>query len=198
MTKGAQTREQILETAFRLAAREGITGLSFGQLAENAGISKSGLFAHFQSKEDLQINTLRVAAERFTQAVIVPAFKEPRGLPRIKSLIDRWLGWFNDRSMPGGCLFVAAATDLDDRPGMVREVLVELQRQFLEMLAKSARLAIEEGHFRKDLDVHQFAFEFNGIMLGYNHARRLMEDPKAERRLRAAFAALIQNAHSKS
>jgi AcrR family transcriptional regulator len=198
VTKGAETRDRILEAAFRLAAREGLEGLSLGQLAEHMGFSKSGLFAHFSSKEELQIQILRVAAERFTTGVIVPAFKEPRGLPRIRTLIDRWLGWYNDRSMPGGCLFVAAAVELDDRPGLVREVLVELQRQLLDMLAKSARIAVEEGHFRKDLDVHQFAFEFNALLLGYNHARRLMEDPKAERRTRAAFATLIQNSQSRS
>lgn len=198
MTKGNETRDRILETAFRLAAREGLEGLSIGQLAEEMKISKSGLFAHFKSKEELQINTLRVAAERFTQGVLIPAFKEARGLPRIRSLVDRWLRWFTDRDLPGGCLFIAAAFEMDDRPGMVREVLVELQRQLMVALAKSARIAIEEGHFRKDLDPAQFAFEFNAILLGFNHAWRLMDDPKAERRARAAFARLIESSQARS
>ena len=157
VTKGNETRDRILETAFRLAARDGLEGLSIGKLAEELSLSKSGMFAHFTSKEELQIQTLRVAAERFTAGVLVPAFKEPRGLPRIRSLFDRWLKWFNDRDLPGGCLFVAASFELDDKPGLVREVLVELQRQLLETMAKSAQIAIEERHFRKDIDAEQFA-----------------------------------------
>ncbi|HUJ27064.1 MAG TPA: TetR/AcrR family transcriptional regulator [Myxococcales bacterium] len=198
MTKGTETRDRILETAFRLAAREGLEGLSIGQLAEEMKISKSGLFAHFKSKEELQINTLRVAAERFTQGVLVPAFKEPRGLPRIRALVDRWLRWYTDRALPGGCLFVAAVFEMDDRPGMVREVLVELQRQLMAALGKSARIAMDEGHFRRDLDPAQFAFEFNSILLGFNHSWRLMDDPKAERRARAAFARLIESSQARS
>lgn len=193
LRKGTETRERILDVAFRLAAREGLEGLSLGQLAEEMRISKSGLFAHFGSKEELQIQTLRVAAERFTAGVLVPAFKQARGLPRVKAVFDGWMRWFADPALPGGCIFMAAAFELDDRPGLVREVLVEQQRQFLEALAKSAQLAVKEGHFRRDVEPQQFAFQLYSILLGYNHARRLMQDPKAERRAREAFAALLKS-----
>jgi AcrR family transcriptional regulator len=193
MSKGSETRERILGTAFRLAAREGLEGLSLGELARQLRVSKSGLFAHFKSKEELQIQTLRAASDRFAQAVMVPAFRKARGLPRVRAFFDNWMRWFADASMPGGCIFMAASFELDDRPGPVREVLVELQQQFIDALARSARIAVEEGHFRRALDADQFAFDLYSILLGYNLARRLLRDPKAERRAREAFAALLKS-----
>lgn len=190
--KGAETRERILDTAFRVAAREGLEGMSLNGLAQQLGMSKSGLFAHFGSKEELEIELLRTAAARFTAAVVLPAFQKPRGLPRLKNLFEGWLRWQTDPSLPGGCPMMAAAVELDDREGPVREVLVEMQDQLLAMLAKAARLAVEEGHFRRDLDADQFAFELYAMLLGFNHARRLLRDPKAERRARQAFARLVE------
>src|SRR5438552_2140665 len=140
MTKGTETRERILDTAFRLAGRDGIEGLSLGALADELGVSKSGLFAHFKSKEQLQIDILRTGAERFAQAVLVPAFREPRGVPRIKRAFDNWLKWASSPDLPGGCVMMAASVELDDREGLVREVLVELQRQILSTLARSAQI----------------------------------------------------------
>src|SRR5262245_43778046 len=107
MSKGDETRERILDRAFRMAARDGLEGLSIGGLADELGMSKSGLFAHFGSKEDLQIEMMRAAAQRFEEFVWHPAVKAPRGEPRLRKLVERWLLWINEPSMPGGCLFVA-------------------------------------------------------------------------------------------
>ncbi len=192
--KGEATRERILDSAFRLAAREGLEGLSLGDIARQLGMSKSGLFAHFQSKEGLQIDLLRTGAARFAAAVLLPAFRKARGLPRLRAVFDNWIRWTTAPQLPGGCLMMAASVELDDQIGPVRDVLVAFQRELLATLARSARLAIDEGHLRRGLDVEQFAFEFYGIVLSFNHARRLLRDPKAERRARQAFARLIDSA----
>jgi AcrR family transcriptional regulator len=195
MTKGSETRERILETAFRLSARDGLEGLSLGSLADQMGLSKSGLYAHFSSKEELQVETLRAAAGHFTQQVLVPAFRNSeRGLPRLRALFDHWLRWAVNPSLPGGCPMVAASIELDDRPGPARDYLVQAQKDLMDTLARSARMCVEAGHFRSDLDVHQMAFELDGIFLAYNHARRLLRDPRAERRARAAFERLVEDA----
>jgi AcrR family transcriptional regulator len=161
-------------------------------------MSKSGLFAHFQSKKELQIEMLRTGAGRFVASVLLPAFRKPRGLPRLRAILENWMRWATAPELPGGCLMLAASVELDDREGPVREVLVGFQKELLAALAKAARIAIAEGHLRRGLDVEQFAFEFYGIVLGFNHARRLLRDPKAERRARDAFARLLQSAASAS
>ncbi len=192
-SKGAETRERILDTAFRMAARDGLAGLSLGELAGQLKMSKSGLFAHFGSKEELQIDLLRTGAGRFVERVMLPAFQRPRGLPRLKQIFANWMQWANDPALPGGCLMMAAAIELDDSEGPVRETLVALQKEFLAALGKSALIGIEEGHLRRGLDVDQFAFEMYSILLGFNHARRLLRDPKAEKRARDAFARLLES-----
>jgi AcrR family transcriptional regulator len=194
MTKGAETRDRIVDRAFRIASREGLEGLSIGTLATELAMSKSGLFAHFGSKEDLQLAVLEAASVRFQETVVRPAFKAPRGLPRVRKLFDLWIRWMTDPSLPGGCLFVAAATELDDRQGRPRDFLVATERTLLDAIAKSARLAVEEGHFVKKLDVEQFAYELHAFMLAFNHAHRLMEEPLAEERTRAAFERLVASA----
>jgi AcrR family transcriptional regulator len=194
VSKGEETRERILERAFRLASRDGLEGLSIGGLAAELGLSKSGLFAHFGSKEELQVEVLRAAAIRFEAQVMRPAFRAPRGEPRVRALFDNWLQWLQDASSPGGCLFLAASTELDDKEGRPRDFLVGMQRQLLQSLAKTARLAIEAGHFRGDLDCDQFAFELNGLLLGHSHFRRLLRDPRAESRTRGAFDRLVRSA----
>ena len=194
MSKGEETRERILERASRLASRDGLEGLSIGVLASELGLSKSGLFAHFGSKEELQVAVLRAAAERFEAQVMRPAFRAARGEPRVRALFDNWLQWMQDAASPGGCLFQAASTELDDKEGRPRDYLVGTQRQLLASLAKTARLAIEAGHFRADLDCDQFAFELYGLLLGHSHFRRLLRDPRAESRTRGAFDRLVRSA----
>jgi AcrR family transcriptional regulator len=194
--KGIQTREQIVGTALKVATLYGLDGLSIGGLASEIGLSKSGLFAHFGSKEELQVQVLKEAAARFAEYVVFPALARPRGEPRVQGLFENWLAWSNDSSLPGGCLFVAAAAELDDQPGPPRDYLVEAQRQWLGTLARAAQLAVEEGHFRRDLDPDQFAFEFNALFYGYNFAKRLLQDPDADSRVRTGFERLLAAART--
>ena len=191
MGKGEVTRQAILERATALASRCGLEGVSIGHLAEDLGLSKSGLFAHFGAKETLQVEILRFAADRFVQAVVRPALAEPRGEPRVRAIFERWLGWGRSHSVPGGCLFVAAASELDDRPGPARDELVRLQREWMESIAICFRSGITEGHFRADADPEQFAHDLYSVMLGYHHAQRLLRDPAADSRARASMEALL-------
>src|SRR3954452_22416405 len=152
MSKGDETRDRILDWAFRTASRTGLEGLSIGGLATELGLSKSGLFAHFGSKEDLQLAGLEVAATRSTETVMRPASRAPRGEPRIRRLFENWLAWIGDPATPGGCVFLAAAAELDDREGRPRDFLAGSQKQLVAALARSARMAVEEGHFAARLD----------------------------------------------
>jgi AcrR family transcriptional regulator len=158
-------------------------------------MSKSGLFAHFRSKEALEVELLSTRERDFVDAVVRPAIAEPRGEPRVRALFERWLAWH--KASPGGCIFVAAASELDDQDGPQRARLVAGQRALVATLAKAARIAVEEGHFRADLDPEQFAFEMNVLSLGYHHASRLLRDPRAEKRTRCAFEALLERARRK-
>ena len=194
MGKGEDTRTAILDRSVALATQVGLEGLTIGRLATELHLSKSGLFAHFRSKEALQIQVLDAAAERFVDEVVKPAVREPRGEPRIRALFDRWLAWTKSNSGPGGCLFVAAAAELDDRPGPVRDRLVALQKGWLEMIAIVFRTGATEGVFRPDLDPEEFAHDLYSVMLGYHHAFRLMRDPHAEKRAHAAFGRLLSSA----
>lgn len=196
MSKGAATRDRIVERAMASASVEGLEGISLGRLAAELGMSKSGLFAHFASKEALQLDVLQAAADRFMDVVVRPAMTEPRGEPRVRSLFEHWLVWERHESLPGGCIFMHAAAELDDRPGPTRDALVRWQRQWLDALAKAARLAMETGHFRADLDPGLFAFQQLGLVMGYYHARRLLNDPHAEDHVRRAFDALVTAARA--
>jgi AcrR family transcriptional regulator len=197
MSKGAQTRERIIGRAMRLASRDGLGGLTIGGLADELEMSKSGLFAHFRSKDELQLQVLQAAVARFVETVVRPAFTAPRGVPRIRAMVDRWLAWDADAErLPGGCIFVAAAVELDDRPGPLRDYLAGTQREWIGALARAADIAVAEGHFRADLDRDQFAFELYAVMLGHHHQRRLLRDPRAGERVRAAIDRLIGAAKS--
>jgi AcrR family transcriptional regulator len=194
--KGELTRHAILEKATALASRVGLGGLTIGDLAAELDLSKSGLFAHFRSKEALQVQVLEHAAERFVEAVVRPALGQPRGEPRVRALFEGWVAWERSRPLPGGCVFVAASSELDDRPGPVRVRLVHIQRDWLEAIANCFRTGIREGHFRPGADPEQFAQDLYGVMLAFHHASRLMGDPAAGSRARAAFEALLTAARS--
>lgn len=193
MSKGEITRQQILDHAVALASRVGLGGMTIGSLADNLNLSKSGLYAHFQSKEALQIRTLEAGAEKFVDTVVRPALKSPRGEPRLKALFNNWSRWPEESSLQGGCLFVQVAAEFDDLPGPVRDRLVQLQRDWFDILINAARTAVSEGHFRADVDAEQFAYELYGVMLMYHHSARLLGDPKAEERAKAAFDALLKS-----
>ncbi len=192
--RGADTREAILDHALRLASEVGLEGLTIGNLASALDLSKSGLFAHFGSKEELQVQVLERAAARFTEVVVRPALAAPRGEPRLRELFERWLRWPKAVPQPGGCIFVQAAAELDDRPGPARDRLVALQRAWLATMARVVRGAQEERHLRADLDADQLAFELLGIMLGCHHASRLLRDPRALERARRALDRLLEDA----
>ena len=186
VSKGDETRARILRHAARVASKDGLAGLSIGELATSLEMSKSGLFAHFGSKEDLQIEVLRAASADFAERVIAPALKQPRGAARLRALFERWLAWAADPDVPGGCIFAGASFELDDRPGPVRDYLVEEEQRLLGVLSRSARLgALSSGLLRDDLDCDLFAFQIHGLMLGFHHARRLMRQRNAESMARA-------------
>jgi AcrR family transcriptional regulator len=197
-TKGEQTREAILTHALGLATRIGFEGLTIGRLADDLRMSKSGLFAHFRSKEGLQLEILRMAGSRMVDTVVKPALSAPRGEPRVRALFEGWLAWEQSPGLPGGCPFMAASFELDDRPGPVRDFVVQNLRDWLDTLAGAARIAVQEGHFRGDLDCEQFAHDCQGIGLAFVHASRLMRDPKARARAAIAFDALVRAARAPS
>jgi AcrR family transcriptional regulator len=191
--KGEQTRQAILDEATAQARKVGLGGLTIGVLAARTQLSKSGLFAHFRSKEQLQLEVLEHARDRFVDLVVRPALQAPRGEPRVRELFRRWLEW---DSQPGGCLFVAAQAELDDQPGPVRERLVGDQRDWVDTIAQVFRSGVREGHFKPDADPEQFASELLGVMLAYHFNSRLLADPKAEQRARAAFERLLAGARA--
>lgn len=193
MTKGAETRQAILHRGVETAYRVGLGGLTIGHLAAATGMSKSGLFAHFRSKEVLQLEVLRQARADFIDSVIRPALAAPRGEPRVRELFERWIVCGATRQ-PGGCLFVKAATELDEQDGPVRDQLVRDHRDLYDAIARMFGSGVAEGHFRADADPVQFAADLDGVMLAFYHAHRLLEDELAETRARRAFEALIEAA----
>jgi len=195
VAKGEETRQAILAKAFELSNVIGITGLSIGRLAESTGLSKSGLFAHFGSKEALEVAVVEEGSRQFVQEVMVPALRQPRGEPRVRALFERWLAW---GQRPGGCFFVGATAELDDRPGLPRDALVQACKDWIDELTKAARIAITEGHFRNDLDPEQFAFEEYGVMLGCHTFLNFLREPVALDRAREAFERLVTTARATS
>lgn len=193
VTKGAETRQAILRKGVETAYRVGLGGLTIGHLAAATGMSKSGLFAHFRSKELLQMEVLREARTEFIDTVIRPALLAPRGEPRVRELFDRWVECGRTRR-PGGCLFVKAAAELDEQDGPVRDQLVRDHLDLYDSCARMFSTGIAEGQFRDDADPLQFAADLDGIMLAFYHAHRLLEDERAEARARHAFERLITDA----
>ena len=191
MSKGEETRQAILGKAFELATVVGVSGLSIGRLAEETGLSKSGLFAHFGSKEALEVAVVEEASRQFVQEVMVPALRHPRGEPRLRALFEGWMRW-GDR--PGGCFFVGASAELDDRPGPPHDALVRAQKDWIDELAKATRIAISEGHFRASVDPDQFAFELYSIMLGAHLFSRFLRAPGTGARTHQAFERLVTEA----
>lgn len=191
--KGEKTRDAILYDAVRLASQVGLEGLSIGSLATRTGLSKSGLFAHFGSKEDLQRATLQRAEELFQEMVFRPAMSFPKGLPQIRALLERWLETLERNAEDtGACLLLAAASEYDDRPGIVRDQLAHGQRELRGAIAKAVRAAADAGELPRELDPWQFTFELFGIVLAAYHERRLLDDRRALDRARRALDRLIE------
>lgn len=194
MGKGDDTKVAILDEAVELASLVGLGGLTIGSLAAATKLSKSGLYAHFESKEALQVEVLRHARERFIDVVMRPTLATRRGEARVRAFFEHWLRW-QAEVYDGGCVFVDAASEFDDQAGPVRDELVRAERDKLESVMLMVRGAVSEGELSADLDAAQFAFELEGILLAHHHARRLMRDGTAEDRARQAFERLMVSAH---
>lgn len=193
MGKGDETRQTILDEALALSSQVGVSGLSIGALADRAGMSKSGVFAHFGSKEELQIAVLREGQQRFVDTVVRPALKAPRGIARLRAILANWLDWTRKARLPGGCPMNAAAQEFDDQPGPVRDAVEAGLADGRRLLANAVRMAIEAGELRPDTDVDQFVFEFSGIVLVTMQGQRLFRDKDANRRALDAFERLVRD-----
>jgi len=190
-TKGERTRAAILDAALRIVSRAGLDGLTIGTLADATGMSKSGLFAHFGSREELLLAVLAHGQAEFTEVVFQPALAKPRGLPRLKAMFTNWLDWTESAELPGGCPMIGGATEFDDKPGPVRDMLAGGQRTWIDTLKRTVRQAVEEGQLPAATDPEQIAFEMFGIALVVHHHRRLLGYPKARARALAALDKLL-------
>ncbi|MDH4061508.1 MAG: TetR/AcrR family transcriptional regulator [Aquincola sp.] len=186
MQKGQATRAAILEAALGLASHMGLEGLSIGALAEVTQMSKSGVFAHFGSREELQISVIREYHAKFEEEVFYPALREPRGLPRLRSLFERWVKRVSVE-IDSGCIYISGAVEFDDRPGPVRDALASMVRAWHGALERAIRLAVEQGHFKSDTDVTQMLFELHGLILALHHDARFLRLPGALDRAQRAF-----------
>lgn len=191
MKKGEQTRQMILDVGLEMASRLGLESVSIGSLAKATAMSKSGVFAHFESKENLQVEILKYAADLFSQGVIVPALKTEAGVPRIKALVDNWIAWTS--RMSGGCIFVSTSTAYSDRPGKVRDTLLRQQEDWLDCLRRIAQSAIRVGDLRKDIDSDQFAFDLYSLLLGFYLYHELFHNSDTKRRQETALGRLLSD-----
>ena len=194
MNKGERTRETILAEAMSLASVTGLDGLSIGALARHTGLSKSGLFAHFGSKKALQLEVLEAASAHFVVHVVAPARQAGRGAARLRASVEKWIEWSHHPRFKGGCPFVPAGIEWDDRDGPIRDYIVEALAKWQAFLARAAQQAIDDGEFRADIDPEQVAYDIYSIALGYHNAQRLMRNPKARRYAVTAFERLMNDA----
>jgi len=190
LMKGRQTRATILDAALALASHMGLEGLSIGALAEVTQMSKSGVFAHFGSREELQISVVREYHEKFDEEVFRPALKLPRGLPRLRAMFDRWVKRVSVE-IDSGCIYISGAVEFDDRPGPVRDALVAMVQTWQRALERAIRIAIDEGHLRPDTDAQQVLFEVHGLILALHHDARFLRHPGAVERARTAFERVL-------
>ncbi|HEY6249101.1 MAG TPA: TetR/AcrR family transcriptional regulator, partial [Candidatus Angelobacter sp.] len=177
--KGVRTRENILQVAVNLASMESLEGLSIGRLADELKMSKSGLFAHFGSREELQLATVEMARQIFVERVIRPALAAPEGAPRLWALCDAWVRYVERPVFPGGCFFAAASFEFDSRPGMVRDRIAAAVKQWLATLTRAVEEAIKAGHLKANIDPNRFAFEIKSIGVGAHSDYQLTDDRKA-------------------
>jgi AcrR family transcriptional regulator len=193
--KGDQTRAAIVEAALETASREGLEGLTIGTLADQMRMSKSGVFAHFGSREDLQLAVLREYVRRFIDEVLRPAVKKPRGLPRLQAILGRWVA-FLARELTRGCIMIAGAVEYDDRPGPQHDAMVAIIAGWKAELLKAIRQAVQEGHLKAGIDAQQMAFEIYGLMLAMHQDARLLRSADSAKRARAGLRRLIDDAQA--
>jgi AcrR family transcriptional regulator len=188
------SRERILHAGVALMSQAGLSGVTLGVLADRVKMSKSGLFAHFRSKEAVQIELLNYMSEFVAERVFRPSLEAAEGLPRLKALVRDWFGWAQRAGLPGGCPVAAGLFEFDDIEGAVRNKILEMELSFRTMLIGLVRRAVELGHLRRDLDVEQFVWELCGIYLAHHAAHRFLRSADADSRAQAAFEALITRA----
>ncbi len=190
LLKGQQTRAAILEAALVLASQKGLEGLSIGVLADITQMSKSGVFAHFGSREELQISVVREYHRRFEDEVFTPALEEPRGLPRLQALFARWVKRVSVE-IDSGCLYISGAVEFDDRPGAVRDALVTMVSTWHSALTRAITQAIAQGHLRADTDPEQTLFEVHGLILALHHDARFLHKTHAVTHALRAFEGVV-------
>ena len=192
MRKGELTRAAILDVALDLASRDGLEGLTIGLLADKMNMSKSGVFAHFGSREDLQIEVVKLYHHHFEQEVFYPSMKEPRGLPRLQTMFARWVKRVSVE-IASGCIYISGAVEYDDRPGAIREELAGMVRAWKNALRRCVVQTIEMGHLSADTDPDQLVFEMYGLILALHHDARFLKLPGSVNRAEVGFERLIKS-----
>jgi AcrR family transcriptional regulator len=192
MRKGEMTRVAILDVALELASRDGLEGLTIGVLADRMNMSKSGVFAHFGSREDLQMEVIKLYHHRFEQEVFYPSVKEPRGLPRLIAMFEFWIKRVSVE-IASGCIYISGAVEYDDRPGPIREQLVSMVQAWQNALLRCVQQAIDCGDLKSDTDAQQLVYEMYGLILALHHDARFLRVPGAVERARRGFERLIEN-----
>ena len=191
MQKGLQTRATIIEAALALAANKGLEGLSIGLLAEVTGMSKSGVFAHFGSREELQISVIRDYHVKFEEEVFLPAIREARGLPRLRAMFERWVRRVSFE-IDSGCIYISGAVEFDDRPGPVRDALAWSVQTWHAGMKRAIALAKNEGHLDPSTDEEQMLFEIHGLILALHYEARFLKNPGSIARANAGFENILQ------
>jgi AcrR family transcriptional regulator len=194
MGNAVSTRERILDQGLALISQAGLEGVTLGVLADQVGMSKSGLFAHFKSREEVQVSLLEHTAEVGAKHIVAPAMSVPEGLPRLKALVKNWFGWAPRAGLPGGCPVAAGMFEFDDVESPVRDKIEEMEAEWRKLLTGVVQQAAALGHLRSNLDSDQFVWELCGIYLSHHAAQRFLKSPDADRRAQTAFAALLERA----
>jgi AcrR family transcriptional regulator len=190
MRKGELTRAAILDVALQLASRQGLEGLTIGLLADKMKMSKSGVFAHFGSREDLQIEVVKLYHQRFEQEVFYPSIQDPRGLPRLRAMFARWINRVTVE-IASGCIYISGAVEYDDRPGEIRDQLVAMVCTWQQALSRAVMQAIDAGQLRADVDPEQIVYEMYGLILALHHDARFLKKPGSVERAQFGFERLI-------
>ena len=191
LLKGQQTKAAIVDAALGLASQIGLEGLSIGALAEITGMSKSGVFAHFGSREELQISVVREYHERFEHEVFYPAMQAPRGIPRLQAMFDNWMVQTSNE-IDSGCIYISGAVEFDDRSGPVRDALASSVTSWQAAVRRAVEQAQEEGHLTRDVEPMQVAFEIHGLILALHYEARFLKVPGAAERARQGFARILE------
>jgi AcrR family transcriptional regulator len=191
MEKGENTKRTILDAGLSMATQLSLESVTIGALAKASEMSKSGLFAHFQSKENLQVEILKHAGEIFAEQVVIPALMVEAGIPRIRALVENWIKWSSN--LTGGCIFVSASTEFTDRPGKVRDFILQQQQEWIDSLKRIAQSAIRAGDFRKEIDCSQFAFDIYSLLLGFHLYDKMLNKSDTRKRQKAALQQLLNN-----